>query len=143
MKPIEINKNSWMFKVANEGDYNWEWEPTICSFTTAFLKGIFKFIGVGAICLFAAVVVIGITADFLAWIVFMIANWQSIMPNSAALTFSLMLFAAMVVLGFIGILKSAELARDTKVVKAMASSWKNKFCVPVTVVGDKFEVSDN
>lgn len=140
MKPIEIDSNSWHFKLIKYCDYYPHRITDICEYRWALIKSLF-WSGLGClIVLFMCSVLAYLITNSLAWILAMIVFGNFIMPDAGGAIGTALTLA--VSLGFIlytasvkSIGKIQELSQNT-VLSVMYDSWKNKWCVPIVIKDD-------
>lgn len=137
MSPLNISTASLHWRLASTyGDYEvseYDRENNICRYTRSVIRGVF-------VCLMLMLVggtVSAALGDWVAWVTVMSMMQMYIEPNVPALVFTvtLMIVSAIVTYGVLGALlrKARGPNKQPSAVTQMYQSWKDKYCIPITV----------
>jgi len=133
MKQIEIDVNSWHFKLIKYCDYYAYSITDICEYRWALIKSLFWcFLMVVVVFGTASFVVYGFT-NTLAWYLAMIVSRTFIHADPIAVIVSTLMILTVIILTIYGSFKGLGKIIDSRdnTVKVMYHSWKNKWCSKV------------
>ena len=124
MKPITINKESVIYKIAKMGLLNYD-DEDICAFTKAFVRGLMVLVLISAVVIMLSFIAV----DFILWAAFSI--YFGFLDPDAGAGIGMILFLLGIVIGISFLLSKTREGLSETVTYKMIESKFSKFCVPV------------
>ena len=134
MQPIEINRNSWHYKIVSK-TYGYREYDNICDYSNRVIFAILGTIFLTGILCGGAGFLLFVIADFLAWTLAMIVMKEFLDGGGIGPIFVILGAMIFTPVGILHLWSKNELSEklDIPVVSAAYKAWKEKFCVKVVI----------